>query len=107
MNDTIQNLGSNWYVGSSNCTNSPTRPCVPFAPYVTILQQTGNATTYGQLIDELNIRLMYGSMSASMRGVLVNMLTSQAAPTTDATRISRIQQLLRVIVVSPEFAVQQ
>lgn len=107
MNDTIQDRVSNWYVGSNNCNTTLTRPCVQFAPYVTILQQTGNATTYGQLVDELNLRLMYGSMSANMRTVLVNMLTSQAAPTTDALRISRIQQLLRVIVVSPEFAVQQ
>lgn len=106
MNDTIQNLIANWYVGSTSC-NTVTRPCVPFAPYVAILQQPGNATTYGQLVDELNLRLMAGAMSANMRSVLVNMLTSQAAPTTDATRISRIQQVLRVIIVSPEFAVQR
>jgi hypothetical protein len=106
MNDTAQNLVANWYVGSTTC-NTLTRACVPFAPYVAILQQPGNATTYGQLIDELNIRLMYGSMTANMRTVLVNMLTSQAAPTTDANRIQRIQQVLRVMIVSPEFAVQR
>jgi len=106
MNDTIQNLTANYYVGSSNC-NTVTRPCIPFAPYLTIMQQPGNATTYGQLIDEFNRRLMSGAMTASMRSVLVTMLTSQTAPTTDSTRISRIQQVLRVIVVSPEFAVQK
>lgn len=106
MNDTIQNLIANWYVGSSSCS-TVTRPCVPFANYVAILQQPGNATTYGQLIDEFNIRLMYGAMSATMRTTLVNMLLAQSAPTTDATRIQRIQQVLRVIIVSPEFAVQK
>ncbi len=106
MNDTIQNLVANWYVGSGSC-NTLTRPCVSFAPYLAIMQQPGNATTYGQLIDELDRRVMGSSMSANMRGVLLNMLTSQSAPTTDATRISRIQQVLRVIIVSPEFAVQK
>ena len=106
MNDTIQNRIATWYVGSSSC-NTVTRPCVPFDPYLAILQQPGNATTYGQLIDEFNIRLMYGAMSSNMRNVLVNMLTSQSAPTTDSTRIQRIQQVLRVIIVSPEFAVQK
>jgi len=105
MNDTVQNLIVNWYVGSGTCA-TVTRVCVPFAPYVAMIQ-TANATTYGQLVDELNVRTMYGSMSANMRTVLINMLTSQAAPTTDAQRISRIQQVLRVIIVSPEFAVQR
>ena len=106
MNDTIQNLISNWYIGSTSCA-TVTRPCVPFGYYVGILQQAGNATTYGQLIDEFNIRLMYGAMSANMRTTLVNMLLAQSAPTTDTTRIQRIQQVLRVIIVSPEFAVQK
>ncbi len=105
LNDTIQSRIADWYVGSTSC-NTVTRPCVPFAPYVAMIQ-TANATTYGQLVDEFNLRLMYGAMSANMRSVLVNMLSSQSTPTTDATRISRIQQLLRVIIVSPEFSVQR
>jgi uncharacterized protein (DUF1800 family) len=109
MNDTIQSLIANWYVGSTSCTGSASnlsRPCIPFAPYVAMLQ-TANATTYAQLVDELNLRTMYGSMSANMRTVLIAMLTGQTAPTTDATRITRIQQVLRVIIASPEFAVQR
>ncbi len=106
MNDTLQNLVANWYVGATTCTNNPTFACISLAPFVSMLQ-TANATTYGELIDELNIRLMYGSMSAGMRTVLIGMLTAQTAPTTDANRIDRIRQVLRVIIVSPEFAVQR
>ena len=106
MNDTIQNLIVNWYVTSNTCATTPTRACIPFAPFVSMLQ-TANASTYAQLVDELNIRMMYGSMTANMRTVLINMLTAQAAPTTDANRIDRIRQVLRVIIVSPEFAVQR
>jgi uncharacterized protein (DUF1800 family) len=110
MNDTIQSriAGGGWYIATGTATcSTPTRACVVLDPYLVIMQQPGNATTYGQLIDELNLRLMYGSMSANMRSVLVNMLTSQTAPTTDANRVARVLQVLRVIAVSPEFAVQR
>ena len=110
MNDTIQSrvAGGGWYIatGTATCSGA-TRACVVLDPYLAIMQQPGNATTYGQMIDELNLRLMYGAMSANMRSVLVTMLTSQTAPTTDANRVARILQVLRVIIVSPEFAVQQ
>ena len=106
MNDTIQSRIVDWYVGSSSC-NTVTRPCVPIAPYLAIMQQPGNATTYGQLVDALNLRMMAGAMSSNMRSVLVTMLSNQTAPTTDSARIDRIRQVMRVIVVSPEFAVQK
>lgn len=105
MNNLLRSRAVDWYVGASGM--QATWPLVSFAPYLQIMQQPGNATTYGQLIDELNIRLMYGSMSTAMRTTLVNMLTAQTAPTTDANRIDRIRQALRVIIFSPEFAVQK
>jgi uncharacterized protein (DUF1800 family) len=110
MNDTIQSriAGGGWYIATGTATcSAATRACVLLDPYLAIMQQPGNATTYGQLIDELNLRLMYGSMTANMRSVLVTMLTSQTAPTTDANRVARILQVLRVMIVSPEFAVQR
>jgi uncharacterized protein (DUF1800 family) len=109
MNNTIYNriTDNGWFLatGVGSCT-TVTRPCVPYDPYVQMLQ-TANATTYGQLIDDFNLRLMYGAMSANMRSVLLNMLTVQAAPTTDTNRVDRIKQVLRVIIMSPEFAVQK
>jgi hypothetical protein len=104
MNNTIRSRIADYFLGSNN--PPATRPLVDYTPLIAIIS-TANATTYGQLVDELNLRLMYGSMSASMRATLVTMLTSQSAPTTDANRIDRIRQLLRVILFSPEFAVQK
>lgn len=104
MNNTIRSRVADYYVGSNN--PPPTRPLVDYSRLIPIIN-TANASTYGQLVDELNMRLMYGSMSSHMRSTLITMLTSQSAPTTDANRIDRIRQLLRVIVLSPEFAVQK
>ena len=106
MNNTIRSQIVDWYVGSTNCNGNLARPCVPYAPYIAMLQ-TANATTYAQLVDELNIRTMYGSMSANMRTVLINMLSALPAAPTDAIRIDKIRQVLRVIIMSPEFAVQK
>lgn len=104
MNNTIRSRIVDYYLGSSN--PPPTRPLVDYTSLIAIIS-TANPTTFGQLIDELNLRLMYGSMSPSMRATLLTMLTSQSTPTTDANRIDRIRQLLRVILFSPEFAVQK
>lgn len=68
---------------------------------------TYNATTQAALIDELNIRLMYGFMSNGMRQTLLNMLAATAAPTTDDGRRQLVRNVLRVIYASPEFAVQK
>ena len=106
MNNTLQNVIVNWYVGSNTCNTTPTRACVPLAPYVAMLQ-TANPTTFGQVADELNIRLMYGGMSSNMRTVLINMMNAAPAATTDAIRLDKVRQALRVIILSPEFAVQR
>jgi uncharacterized protein (DUF1800 family) len=109
MNNTLRNriTDTGWYSvsGVASCSDL-TRPCVPLDPYVQLIQ-TANATTYGQLVDELNIRVMGGSMSTAMRTVLVNMLTTLATPTTNAQRTDRVREVLRVIIASPEFAVQK
>ncbi len=104
MNNTIRSRIVDYYLGANG--QPATRPLVDYTRLITIIN-TANASTYGQLVDELNLRLMYGSMSSSMRSTLITMLTSQSAPTTDANRIDRIRQLLRVILLSPEFAVQK
>ncbi|MBV6413265.1 MAG: hypothetical protein OMOMHJEC_01077 [Xanthomonadales bacterium] len=109
MNNTIQNrvADTGWFTvaGIYTC-GAATRPCVQYDSYMTIIQ-TANATTYGQLIDELGLRLMYGGMSSNMRSTLLTMLTSQATPTTNDQRRDRIRDVIRVIVMSPEFAVQR
>lgn len=109
MNNTIQNriADTGWFTvaGIYTC-GAATRPCVQLDTYFNMIL-TANATTYGQMIDELNLRLMYGAMSAGMRSTLLNMLTSQATPTTNDQRRDRVRDVLRVIMMSPEFAVQR
>jgi uncharacterized protein (DUF1800 family) len=109
MNNTLRNriTDTGWYsvTGVASCTDL-TRPCVPLDPYVQIIQ-TANAASYGQLVDEMNLRVMGGSMSPSMRTVLLNMLTTLATPTTNAQRTDRVRDVLRLIIASPEFAVQK
>lgn len=104
LNNTVRNRVVDWYVGASG--QPADRPLVQIQAYADMLSPA-NATTYGQVVDELGLRLLYGSMSASMRSTLVTMLTSQSAPTTDAQRIDRVRQVLRVILLSPAFAVQK
>jgi uncharacterized protein (DUF1800 family) len=68
---------------------------------------TYNATTQAALVDELNLRLMNGYMSNSMRSVLLGYLAPLTAPTTDDQRRQRVRDVLRIIYASPEFAVQK
>ncbi len=109
MNNTIQNrvADTGWFTiaGLYTC-GATTRPCVQLDTYFNQIQ-TANATTYGQMIDELGLRLMHGNMSAAMRATLLTMLTSQAAPTTNDQRRDRVRDVIRVIIMSPEFAVQK
>lgn len=104
MNNTIRSRLVDYYVGSNN--PPATRPLVQYADLVAMITPA-TSTTYGQLIDELNLRLLYGTMPGSMRTTLLTMLNNQSTPTTDANRIDRIRQLLRVILFSPHFAVQK
>ena len=104
MNNTIRSRAVDYYIGSNN--PPATRPLVNLDPLADLIL-TPNASTYGQLVDELSMRLMAGQMSSAMRATLVTMLTSQSAPSTQANRIDRVRQLLRVILFSPEFAVQK
>ncbi len=103
MNNAIRFRAVDLYIGSNN---SPERPLVnlePLADRIVIV----NNTTYGNLVDELSVRLMSGRMSSSMRNTLLDMLSSQSAPTTQSQRRDRVRQVLRVILFSPEFAVQR
>jgi len=109
MNNTIQNRAADggWYfvTGLASCT-TVTRPCVQLDPYVQIIQ-TANPITYALLIDELNLRLMYGAMSANMQTTLLTMVSRTPVPVTDSARVDRVREILRVIIMSPEFAVQR
>jgi len=104
MNNTIRSRAVDYYIGVNN--PPATRPLVNLEPLADEII-TVNNTTYGNLVDELSVRLMSGRMSGPMRNTLITMLTSQSAPTTESARRDRVRQVLRVILFSPEFAVQR
>jgi hypothetical protein len=61
-------------------------------------------TAPDQLVDALNIRLMYGQMSAGMRSSLIGLLTGPMA-NADARR--KALSTIHLILISPEFSSQR
>lgn len=101
MNNTIRNRGIDWFVGMTN--PQPTWPLVQLDDLSAIVTPA-NATTHAALVDEINQRLMYGSMSTGMRSTLITMLNGLAAGTSAR---DRVRNALYVTLFSPEFAVQK
>ena len=83
-----------YYVGM---TNPPTdRPLIN----VTVL---ANLATPALMVDEVNRRMFYGQMSASMRTTLINMLSFMNG----ASASEKARSLLQIAAMSPEFATQR
>jgi len=85
----------NSYVGMSSPPNN--RPLLNLAPLV------GLASNPAAMVDEINKRMLYGSMSSGMRATLLNMLTFMDG----ATAIDKARTLVYVTALSPEYAVQR
>jgi uncharacterized protein (DUF1800 family) len=107
-NNQVFDLGANRYSGRSDLVaGTTTSPRVNLDALASPLS-VYNATTQAALIDEINVRLMYGFMSNAMRQALLTMLSTTPAPanTDDARRIA-VRDVLRVVYASPEFAIQK
>lgn len=63
-------------------------------------------TTGGQMVDELNRRMLGGNMSSTMRTTVMNALTSYAG-TTALTHESRVRQAIYLIATSSQYQVQR
>jgi hypothetical protein len=83
-----------------------TWPLVNLDPLANLIT-TWDATTRARLIDEINLRFMYGFMSNAMRNTMLTALAAQTAPTTEAQRRDIVRLMLRVVYNSPEYAVQK
>jgi uncharacterized protein (DUF1800 family) len=81
--------------------NDPGRIVPQLAPWFAI------ADNSAALVDRLNLVFMGGTMSAAMRSEVIQALSAIGKPTDDATRRERIQQALRLILLSPEYMVQR
>ena len=107
-NNQVFDLGANRYSGRSDLVaGTTTSPRVNLDALASPLS-VYNATTQAALVDEINVRLMYGFMSNTMRQTLLTMLSTTPAPanTDDARRIA-VRDVLRVVYASPEFAIQK
>ncbi len=81
--------------------NAPllTRPSIDLAPLTAV---SGNPTA---MIDLVNLRMMYGTMTTPTRNALNTMLTT--APLSTASAIDRARSLVHVASLAPEFATQR
>ena len=107
-NNQVFDLGANRYSGRSDLVaGTTTSPRVNLDSLAAPLS-VYSATTQAALVDEINVRLMYGFMSNAMRQTLLTMLATTPAPanTDDARRIA-VRDVLRVVYASPEFAIQK
>jgi uncharacterized protein (DUF1800 family) len=106
MNNLIRSRAVDWFVGAANM--QAVWPLVNIDSLTAIINPA-SAQTYSNLVDELNYRLMYGKMSPFMRSTLINLLVTQPliASTDEPGRRDRVRQVLRVMLASPEFAVQK
>ncbi len=106
-NNQMFDLGANRYSGRADLVaGTTTSPRVNLDALATPLS-VYNATTQAALVDEINVRLMYGFMSNAMRQTLLTMLATTPAPLTDDARRIAVRDVLRVVYASPEFAIQK
>lgn len=79
-------------------TTLPTdRPLLDLSPLTAL---NGNAAA---MVDEANLRMLYGTMSTNMRNTLLTLLTDMNGATAD----DRAWSLVYVISLSPEYATQR
>ena len=86
------------YVG--NPSNAANALLIDISPLTAI---AGNAAN---LVDQVNHDLLYGSMSSVARNALIGMLNDKTSYSFLSAQI-RVRDLLKVVLVSPEFAVQK
>ena len=86
------------YIGNPN--NGANAILIDISPLTAI---AGNAAS---LVDQVNHDLLYGSMSAVARNALIGMLNDKASYSFLSAEV-RARDLLKVVLISPEFAVQK
>jgi uncharacterized protein (DUF1800 family) len=99
---TIATTANNLYTNSWNSylgMPSPpaNRPLLDLSPLT-------SATSNAAMIDEANLRMLYGQMSLSMRASLLNLLDNNMA---GSTPTQRALALIHLIELSPEFDTQR
>jgi hypothetical protein len=81
-------------------TNSPNGTSLDFSD----LQALSTAdSTGGQLVDELNRRMLHSTMSATMRTTIINAVTTVSATDT----LGRVRQAVYLVATSSQYQVQR
>jgi len=84
------------YVGMSNPPT--TRPLLNLSPLTSL------GSNYAAMVDEVNRRMLYGSMSATTRTALINALTFMDG---NVSANERALSIIYLVALSPEYAVQR
>jgi len=96
------NLG-NTFVFSRFNVSVPTRPSGTSFKFTELLPFAQADASGNQLLDELNTRMMHGTMSASMRSTILTAVL--AVPSTNPTL--RVQQAVYLVATSSQYQVQR
>ena len=94
--NSLYSYAYNSYVGMSNPPSN--RPLLDIAPLTSL------GTDYAAMVDEVNRRMLYGTMSANMRSVLINAVTFMDG---NVSTSERARSIIYLVAISPEFAVQR
>ncbi len=93
--------------GYSNTTGANTNRPFGTSVNLTELQNVSTAdTTGGQLMDLLNSKLMYGTMSAQMRSTILTAVTA-VPPTSSTNHLLRGRTALYLVLTSSQYQIQK
>ena len=100
---TITSSGNNLYTNSLNgfvgMNNAPTN-----RPLLNLSALTAYGKNYAGMVDEANRRMLYGSMSPTMRAALISMAENLDGSNTASQKAASIVYL---VALSPEYAIQR
>ncbi len=86
----------NSWIGMSNPPNN--RPLLDLSPLTSL------GSNYGAMVDEVNRRMLYGSMSATTRTSLINAVTFMDG---NVSASERARSIIYLVALSPEYAIQR
>lgn len=94
--NSLYTYGFKNYIGMSNPPTN--QPLLDIAPLIAL----GN--DYAAMVDEVNRRMLYGSMSTEMRAALIRAVTYMDG---NVSTSERARSIIYLVAISPEFAVQR
>ncbi|MEO7200648.1 MAG: DUF1800 family protein [Dokdonella sp.] len=94
--NSLYSYGFSSFIGMANPPAN--RPLLDIAPLVAM------GSNYAAMVDEVNRRMLYGTMSAGMRTSLINAVTYMDG---NVSTSERARSIIYLVAISPEYAVQR